>query len=79
MKSRQDLTDGKKKIEIFLTHLAVRENVAPAPQNQAMNALVFLYKKVLKQPLQNEINAAKEWGWQYAMTFLNTGKVKVAF
>ena len=59
MKPRQDLTDGEKKIEVFLTHLAVRENVAPATQNQAMNALVFLYKKVLKQPLHNEINAVR--------------------
>ncbi|MDF1592898.1 MAG: integron integrase [Desulfobacterales bacterium] len=59
MKSRQDLSDGEKKIEAFLTHLAVRENVAPATQNQAMNALVFLYKKVLKLPLDNEINAVR--------------------
>ena len=59
MKSRQDLSDGEKKIEAFLTHLAVREIVAPATQNQAMNALVFLYKKVLKLPLDNEINAVR--------------------
>jgi hypothetical protein len=34
------------KIEAFLTHLAVEGNVATATQNQAMNALVFLYKRV---------------------------------
>jgi integron integrase len=59
MKSREKLNDGEKKIEAFLTHLAVYENVAPATQNQAMNALVFLYKKILKQPLENEINAIR--------------------
>lgn len=59
MNSRDDLKDGEKKIEAFLTHLAVNKNVAPSTQNQAMNALVFLYKKVLKNPLDEEINAVR--------------------
>ncbi|MBE7548875.1 MAG: phage integrase N-terminal SAM-like domain-containing protein [Planctomycetia bacterium] len=48
MTSQEDLMDGEEKIEQFLTHLAVKSCVAPSTQNQAMNALVFLYKKVLK-------------------------------
>ncbi len=48
MTSRQDLIDGEAKIEAFLTHLAVDKDVAPSTQNQAMNALVFLRKHVLK-------------------------------
>jgi len=59
MLKREDLQEGEKKIEIFLTHLAVEKNVAPSTQNQAMNALVFLYKEVLKIPLQEEINAIR--------------------
>lgn len=59
MTSRDDLIDGEKKIEAFLTHLAVIKDVAPATQNNAMNALVFLYKKVLKKPLDKEINAVR--------------------
>ncbi|MDO9529174.1 MAG: integron integrase [Syntrophales bacterium] len=59
MTSRQDLIEGEAKIEAFLTHLAVDKNVAPSTQNQAMNALVFLYKHVLKQPLDQEINAVR--------------------
>ena len=47
MTSRNDLENGEKKIEAYLTHLAVHDNVARATQNQAMNALVFLYRKVL--------------------------------
>ena len=43
MKYREDLKDGEVKIERFFTHLAVNENVSPSTQNQAMNALVFLY------------------------------------
>ncbi len=51
MNGREDLQGGETKIEAFLTHLAVDKGVAPSTQNQAMNALVFLYKQVLKQPL----------------------------
>jgi integron integrase len=35
----------------FLTHLAVKEHVAASTQNQALSALLFLYKRVLQQPL----------------------------
>ncbi len=35
----------------FLTWLATKRNVSAATQNQALNALVFLYKKVLIKPL----------------------------
>ena len=59
MKSREDLQGGEEKIEKFLTDLAINQDVAPATQNQAMNALVFLYKKVLKQSLDQEINAVR--------------------
>ena len=59
MTSREDLQDAERKIEQFLTHLAVDADVSPSTQNQAMNALVFLYRKVLKQPLNEEINAVR--------------------
>jgi len=39
---------SEKEISEFLTYLAVKEHVAAATQNQALNALIFLYKKVLK-------------------------------
>ena len=59
MRGRQDLIDGEAKIEAFLTHLAVDKAVSPSTQNQAMNALVFLYKQVLKKPLDGKINAVR--------------------
>ena len=40
---------GAVEIEQFLTHLAVHELVAASTQNQALCAIVFLYKKVLKR------------------------------
>ena len=57
MRSRDDLRDGEEKIEAFLTYLARDRQVAVSTQNQAMNALVFLYKHVLEQPLSGGINA----------------------
>ena len=41
--------DGKE-IEEFLTYLAIDRKVSASTQNQALNALVFLYKKVTKIP-----------------------------
>ena len=38
---------GKPEIEAFLTHLAVERHVAAATQNQALNAILFLYRQVL--------------------------------
>jgi len=37
----------------------VHGNLAPATQNQAMNALVFLYKRVLNHALQGSIHAVR--------------------
>lgn len=41
-------------IEKFLSHLAMNENVAGSTRNQAFNALLFLYRKVLGISLENE-------------------------
>jgi len=38
---------GKNEVERFLSHLAEKKNVAAATRKQALNALIFLYKKVL--------------------------------
>jgi integron integrase len=38
-------------VEAFLTHLAVNEKVAASTQNQALSALLFLYREVLKKDL----------------------------
>ena len=42
---------GSQEIEAFLTHLAVELNVAASTQNQALSALLFLYREVLHQDL----------------------------
>ena len=42
---------GETDVQAFLTWLAVERGVAASTQNQALNALVFLYGKVLESPL----------------------------
>ena len=46
---------GPKEVERFLSHLASHEKVAASTQKQALNALVFLYRDVLLDPLDNSI------------------------
>ncbi len=38
-------------VSLFLENLAVKRNVAASTQNQALNALVFLFNEVMKKPL----------------------------
>jgi integron integrase len=42
---------GEDEISAFLTHLATRENVSASTQNQALSALLFLYRRVLGRDL----------------------------
>jgi integron integrase len=42
-----------------LTHLAVKRQVSPATQNQALNALVFLYRHVLDRPLEDILGTVR--------------------
>jgi len=53
MRSREELFPGAAKVEEFLSDLAVNGQVAASTQNQAFNALLFLYAQVLHQPLDN--------------------------
>jgi integron integrase len=42
---------GSDEVRAFLNHLAVNEHVSASTQNQALNALVFLYRRVLNRTL----------------------------
>jgi integron integrase len=44
---------GENEITTFLTHLAVDMKVSASTQNQALQALIFLYREVLKMDLPN--------------------------
>ena len=48
-KAEADLAEGD--VERFLAHLATERSVSASTQNQALNALVFLFREVLERPL----------------------------
>jgi site-specific recombinase XerD len=50
---------GAQQIQEFLTHLAVDRSVAASTQNQALIALIFLYRKVLNIDLTEPIDAVR--------------------
>ena len=50
---------GIPEIEAFLTHLAIHENVAASTQNQALQAILFLYREVLGQEIAEPIQALR--------------------
>ncbi len=52
---------GRVEIELFLTRLATRANVSASTQNQALSALLFLYREVLgiQLPWMDEVVRAK--------------------
>lgn len=51
---RHPIEMGKIEIEQFLTYLATKLNVSPTTQNQAFNAILFLYEQVLNISLKDE-------------------------
>lgn len=50
---------GIREVEAFLTHLARDENVSASTQNQALGALLFLYRSVLQVELGGPIEAMR--------------------
>lgn len=48
---RNPVEMGAAEVEAFLSHLAVEGNVAASTQNQALSALLFLYREVLSVEL----------------------------
>lgn len=63
-------------IAAFLTYLAVHRNVAPNTQNQALNALVFLYKHVLDSPLKDLPTIKRASGKQKLPVVLTQQEIK---
>jgi len=52
-KKRHPKEMGIKEINQFLTHLAVNKKVSASTQNQALNAIMFLYKEVLNKKIED--------------------------
>ncbi len=60
--SREPATLGPGEVTAFLTWLATRRHVSASTQNQALNAIVFLYRHVLEKdlPWLSEVVRAKK-------------------
>ena len=50
---------GEAEVGEFLTHLAVKRQVSPSTQTQALNALVFPYWHMLNRPLGEILDAVR--------------------
>ena len=66
-------------IEEYLTYLAVKENVASSTQNQAFNAILFMYKEVLNINLPEEINSVRAKRSQYIPVIFSREEIKTIF
>ena len=69
---------SKQEIEEFLTFLAVKKNVSPTTQNQAFNAILFLYTQILKINLKDEnIQALRAKERKHIPVVLSIDEVKL--
>lgn len=75
-KKRHPKDMGVPEIEAFLNHLAVEENVTASTQNQALSALLFLYQQVLRQDLDQRIDAIRAKKSHYLPTVLTPEEVR---
>ena len=66
---------GSLEIEAFLSHLAQEANVFASTQNQAFNALLFLYRNVLQIELVTPIHALRAKRAQHLPTVLSNTEV----
>lgn len=74
---RHPMEMGEPEINAFLTHLAVKENVAASTQNQALSALLFLYSHVLGREVGNLGNVIRARKPQRLPVVMTREEVKV--
>ncbi|BCL61580.1 integron integrase [Desulfomarina profundi] len=78
-KKRHPRDMGAREVERFLSHLASREKVSASTQKQALNALVFLYRDVLQDPLDNSIAPIRAKRKVHPPTVLSVEEVERVF
>ena len=66
---------GALEIDAFLSHLAQEANVSASTQNQAFNALLFLFRNVLQIELATPIPALRAKRAQHLPTVLSKAEV----
>ena len=78
-KKRHPKDLAEEHVAAFLTHLAVNRHVSPSTQNQALNALVFLYKQIIGRPLGDILGAVRAKRPQRLPTVLTQNEVRRLF
>jgi len=68
---------SEKKLERFLSELALRHDVSASTQNQAFNAVCFFYKCVIERPLKNvdALRATRPMRVRHAPSVQETGEL----
>ena len=67
---------GGTEIEAFLSHLALSRKVSASTQRQALNALIFLYHRVLEKPIREEIKPIRAKRKPKLPVVMTQGEVK---
>ena len=70
---------GEDEVTAFLSHLALKREVAPNTQNQALNALKFMYRHVLDKPLDDLGNIARSKKQQKLPIVLSQDEIRQIF
>ncbi len=76
-KSPQELTGED--VQDFLTHLAVEKKTSPSTQNQALNAILFVFRHVLKKDISGYIDAIRARQKRRLPVVLTKREVKQVF
>jgi len=63
-------------VEAFLSHLVLELDVAAATQKSALNALAFLYRDIIHQPLNLKLNFVKSTRQQKLPVVLTTDEMR---
>jgi len=67
---------GAAEVQAFLTYLAMNQNVAASTQNQALSALLFLYRHVLHQSLDLKVDAVRARKSERLPTVLSKDEIR---
>ncbi len=72
---RRPAETGEPEINAFLTHFAVQQKVSASTQNQALSALLFLYRYVISRDIGDlgQVIRARKHHWRRFLTIACTG------
>lgn len=70
---------GQKEIEAYLNHLAAKRRVSASTQSGALNAIVFLYRVVLKKEIPNLDNLRRIKHYKSIPVVMSKQEVEATF